>query len=88
MDLHLEEILDKTSGMSNAEKLNYQLNYFKRELDNAIAGNTRKIVFIHGVGNGRLKSEICAILDRHNDLRYHDASFRKYGFGATEVIIK
>lgn len=88
VDLHLEEILDRTSGMSNGEKLNYQLNYFKRELENAMAGNTRKIVFIHGVGNGTLKAQISAILDKYDNLRYHDASFRKYGFGATEVIIK
>jgi hypothetical protein len=88
VDLHLEEILDNVSGMSNAEKLNYQLNYFKRELDAAIAGNIKKIIFIHGVGNGRLKAEICAVLETYNDLRFHDASFRKYGFGATEVIVR
>ena len=88
VDLHLEEILDRTSGMSNGEKLNYQLNYFKRELENAMAGNVRKIVFIHGVGNGTLKTQICAILEKYDNLRYHDASFRKYGFGATEVVIR
>src|SRR5207247_9173228 len=48
VDLHLEEILERSSGMSNGEKLNYQLNSFKRKLDNAMAGNNRKIVIIHG----------------------------------------
>jgi hypothetical protein len=88
VDLHLEELLENTSGMSSGEKLNYQLNYFKRELENAISGNIRKIVFIHGIGSGKLRSEIHRILDTYQHLRYHDASFRKYGFGATEVIVR
>ena len=87
VDLHLEELVDNVSGMSNSEKLNYQLNHFRRELEGALAGNIRKIVFIHGVGSGKLKAEICNILDTYH-LRYHDASFRKYGFGATEVILR
>lgn len=88
IDLHLEELTDNTSGMSNADKLNFQLSYFKRELETAIAGHTKKIVFIHGVGNGRLKTEIWNILNGYQNLRFHDASFRKYGYGATEVLIR
>jgi hypothetical protein len=88
VDLHIEELLDNTSGMSSGEKLNYQLAHFKRELDAAIAGNTRRIVFIHGIGSGKLRAEIHAVLDTYTGIRYHDASFRKYGFGATEVVIR
>lgn len=47
----------------------------------------RKIVFIHGVGNGVLKNEIRKQLERKYKVYYQDASFREYGYGATMVII-
>ena len=65
----------------------YQLRYFQKELENAINGNFYKIVFIHGLGNGRLRQEILAILRNYPELIVQDGSFKKYGFGATEVII-
>ena len=53
-----------------------------------IAG-TRKMAFIHGLGNGRLKHEVLKTLDRkYPKLKYQDASFKEYGYGATMVIIK
>lgn len=87
VDLHLEEILDDERSMNNSEKLEYQLNYFRSELEDAISSNVRRIVFIHGIGNGRLKSEIRNILDTYANVSYYDASYRLYGFGATEVVI-
>ena len=86
IDLHLEEIVEDMRGMTNGQKLQHQLNYFTQCLDQAIVDNLRSIVFIHGVGNGRLKAELRKILDTYKGLRYHDASFRSYGFGATEVV--
>ncbi len=47
------------------------------------------MVFIHGVGNGKLKYEIHKLLDtRFAGLKYQDASFKEYGFGATLVYLK
>jgi dsDNA-specific endonuclease/ATPase MutS2 len=49
---------------------------------------SKKIVFIHGVGNGKLKHELRRILDaEYKNLRYQDASFKEYGFGATMVLL-
>jgi dsDNA-specific endonuclease/ATPase MutS2 len=73
--------------MTNAQIIQYQLKYFQKELENAIAANLKKVIFIHGVGNGRLKQEILAILRNYPEFSVQDASFKKYGFGATEVII-
>jgi hypothetical protein len=88
VDLHLEELVDTIRGMNNAQMIDIQLRHFQKKLDEAAALNIRKIVFIHGVGNGRLKQEIRKILATHSDLRFHDASYGTYGFGATEIVFK
>ncbi|MDQ3191594.1 MAG: Smr/MutS family protein [Bacteroidota bacterium] len=88
VDLHIEQLMDNFRGMSNWEITQVQLNRFVNRLERAIRNKTDKIVFIHGVGNGVLKAEIRNILDGYSNLVYHDASYAKYGFGATEVIFK
>lgn len=86
VDLHIHEIADDYSGLTEGEILNIQLNRFHSELDKAIQRNLKKIVFIHGLGNGKLKYEIRNAIDtKYPDLTYQDASFKEYGFGATLV---
>jgi dsDNA-specific endonuclease/ATPase MutS2 len=47
-----------------------------------------KIVFIHGKGDGVLRSALVKELQaKYKTCRYQDASFREYGFGATMVTI-
>ena len=88
IDLHIEELLENTIGLSSGQKLEIQLEHVQKELDKAFSGNIRKIIFIHGVGSGRLKQEIHSILKTYNNLEFYDASYKKYGFGATEVVIR
>ncbi len=87
VDLHIEELVDNSSGMSNHEMLNIQLERFEKELDKAIESGAKKIVFIHGVGNGRLKHEIQTILKGMKGVNFQDGSYKLYGFGATQVNI-
>lgn len=87
VDLHIEELTQDTTGLSNYEMLNIQLERFEKELDNAIQKGMKKIIFIHGVGNGRLKHEIVTILKQTKGITFHDASYKEYGFGATQVNI-
>ena len=88
VDLHIEAITDDFKGLSNGEIVELQLARFKTALDTAIIHKSRKIVFIHGVGNGKLKLEIRRSLDRdYPRLKYQDASFQEYGYGATMVIL-
>ena len=62
---------------------------FRKELESSITQKVKKIVFIHGLGNGTLKFEVRRILDdEYKFLTYQDASFKEYGFGATLVILK
>ena len=87
VDLHITELIDKPEGLSNFEMLTIQLEKFENELDNAITKNMKKIIFIHGVGNGRLKQEICARLKNTKGVTFQDGSYKEYGFGATQVTI-
>lgn len=87
VDLHIEELIDDMRGLTSGEKLEMQLNYFQKELNSAIVNKFKRIVFIHGVGTGKLKQEIYSILKNYQGISYYDASYKKYGFGATEVII-
>lgn len=87
-DLHINQLLDDTRGMSNKEMLDYQLGKFHQIMNENKEKKNRKIVFIHGKGNGVLKSEILKALKRQYKWHsYQDASFKEYGFGATMVVI-
>lgn len=88
VDLHIENLLPSHRGMSNGEIIDVQLRYFTKALDNAIHNNYYRIVFIHGVGKGRLREEIIALLDTYSGISYRAASYELYGWGATEVLIK
>jgi dsDNA-specific endonuclease/ATPase MutS2 len=89
VDLHIEEIIDNFANLSNGEIVNIQLARFTTALEGAILSKTKRIVFIHGVGNGKLKYELCKTLDtKYPDLKYQDASYAEYGFGATMVFLK
>jgi len=89
VDLHIQELVDDHENLSNGEILDVQISRFTTALQGGILAGTRKMVFIHGVGAGRLKHEIKKTLDRkYPKLRYQDASFKEYGYGATMVMIK
>jgi len=88
VDLHIEELIENYYGKDNFELLTIQLEYFLKMMELAIANKFRKITFIHGVGNGKLKQEITNKLKtNYPDLKYQDAPLLKYGKGATEVIL-
>lgn len=87
VDLHIYELIDSTRGMTNGEILSIQLEHFKKCLAKAIQNREKKIVFIHGVGEGILKGEIRAQLAKYDGISFEDASYSLYGKGATEVSI-
>ena len=88
VDLHIEQLVDNPKTLTPAEMLDIQMSHFKNALEEAIRNRLKRIILIHGVGNGRLRLEIHRALDqKYPKLRYQDASFKEYGFGATMVII-
>lgn len=89
VDLHIHAIVDDYSRFSPGEILELQMNKFNTELKNGLINDASKIVFIHGIGNGKLKFEMKkALNEKYPDLTYQDASFKKYGYGATLVYLK
>lgn len=89
VDLHIQELIDDYSTLSNAEILEIQMARFITTLEGGIISGTKKIVYIHGVGNGKLKQEIRKTIERkYPKLRYQDASFKEYGYGATMIVLK
>ncbi len=87
VDMHIWELVEDHSRMTNLEMLNIQLSYFEKCLQSAIDNHITKVVFIHGVGNGRLKQEISSIMDERDFLNYKPANMSEYGVGATQVNI-
>lgn len=89
VDLHIDQLLDTTAGMSNSDMLKYQLETFNKVMQEHLNKKNQKIVFIHGKGDGVLRKAILDELKRkYKNCLSQDASFREYGFGATMVIIK
>ncbi len=88
VDLHITELIDNTRGMSNADILNYQVDTFRKVMDENLNNRGKKIVFIHGKGEGILRQALMKELNyRYKGHDVQDASFREYGYGATQVTI-
>ena len=89
IDLHIDNLLETTAGMSNRAMLEYQLDTVEKVIESNKAKGGLKIVFIHGKGEGVLRKELLKLLS-HKFKKYpvQDASFREYGYGATMITIK
>ena len=89
VDLHIHELVENPNNLSPGEMLEIQLARFKVALEGGLKSKARKMVFIHGVGNGKLKHEIRKELEgNYSRLKFQDASFKEYGFGATMVFLR
>ncbi len=89
VDLHASELLDTTAGMSSSDILSYQLDVFRKTLDKYRNKKGQRVIFIHGKGEGVLRSALVNELHyRYKQFTYQDASFQEYGYGATQVTIK
>jgi hypothetical protein len=85
VDLHIGELVDNFTNLEKNDLLNVQLEYFRKCLNQAQKEKLVKIIFIHGVGNGKLKTEIVRLLQKIQGIEFYDAPYARYGMGATEV---
>ena len=89
VDLHIHELLDNTNGMTSGDMLNYQLDVFRKTMDEYRGKKNQRLVFIHGKGEGVLRNALLKELkSKYGSCLSQDASFREYGFGALLVIVK
>lgn len=86
VDLHIEELSSDFAGLTNTQIIDLQMACFRKKLDQALINHQPGIIFIHGLGNGRLKNLIRAELKQLN-LQFRDAPYERYGAGATEVLL-
>jgi hypothetical protein len=88
VDLHAHELLESQRGMTNGDIVVYQIEHFERMLRNAEEKKMKRVIFIHGVGQGVLRQEIRRILNEYYPhCEFMDAPYHIYGYGATEVRI-
>lgn len=85
VDLHIEKLVPNKNGLSNYDILNIQMDTAKRQMDFAIRNRIPKLVLIHGVGEGVLKSELDFLLRKYENISVQEANYQKYGQGAMEV---
>tara|TARA_R110002072_G_scaffold302402_1_gene485102 strand:- start:28184 stop:28717 length:534 start_codon:yes stop_codon:yes gene_type:complete len=85
IDLHIEELIESHKGLSNHEIVSRQMIAFRQFYQRAKSQKKRKIVIIHGVGEGVLRYEVRSFLNREEGVEYYDADYLDYGQGATVV---
>lgn len=87
-DLHIEKLVNNFKGMSNFDILTLQVETAQKHIEFALRNRIPKIVMIHGVGDGVLKSELDFLYRKYPTLTQQVANYQKYGLGATELYFK
>lgn len=87
VDLHIDKLLPTSKGMSTFDILDFQVETAKRQFEFAIRKKIQRVVFIHGVGEGKLRLELEYLIKRYDGVTFSDGDYQKYGVGAMEVHI-
>jgi dsDNA-specific endonuclease/ATPase MutS2 len=82
VDLHIELLTSNYHYMDNFEIVQIQLNECHNKIEKALNSNYLKLIIVHGIGTGRLKTEVHKLLRNYN-LRF----FLSKDAGATEVML-
>jgi len=86
VDLHIEQLVANTRGLTNADIVTIQLDALHHYVQLAIVHRQERMIIIHGLGKGKLREEVHAILKQVPEVsRYKNEWSGKYGFGATEI---
>jgi DNA-nicking Smr family endonuclease len=87
IDLHIEKLLNGHARLDKGEILRIQLQHCQRFLDKAQRLGAPRVFLIHGLGEGKLKDAIAAMLKENPYVaKFKNEYHHKYGYGATEVI--
>ncbi|MFK8038223.1 MAG: Smr/MutS family protein [Crocinitomicaceae bacterium] len=93
IDLHIEVLFPEAIHWAEGDILQKQMIACRAFVEKAVAFKLKRVILIHGKGEGVLKSEIYRYLNRvqdhlHIEISYHDADFHTFGIGATQVNFK
>ena len=89
VDLHIEKLVSNPYALESNLLMGIQLDQFEKSISDALMQNADKLVLIHGVGEGKLRSEIQRRLGSFPQVSsYGPADPSLYGNGATEVVLK
>ena len=88
VDLHIEKLTDQPNHLRPDDMLQLQLDTAVNYLELALVHQLKKIIFIHGIGEGVLRDALHEQLKAHRRVsavinQYHPS----YGYGATEVYL-
>lgn len=87
IDLHFHVLTEKEHLYPHWKRLQLQLDFLQQYISYALNKKCKKIIVIHGIGSGVLKAEVLKLLPLYPRLRAEDASYQKYGQGATELLV-
>lgn len=86
VDLHFDPESVQNGALNPSAILALQMSRFHAAVEEAIAKNLKRLVVIHGIGQGTLKMQIRKeIQEKYPAFVFQDASFKEYGFGATMI---
>jgi hypothetical protein len=88
IDLHIHELVERHEHWSNSEIVNYQIDYLKRTLEQLMVKRVKRVHIVHGVGEGKLRTEVRHYLRKFANCEINDLSYTRNGFGATEFVIR
>lgn len=82
VDLHIELLTSNYHYLDNFEIIQMQLNECHKKIQQALDSNISKLIIVHGIGAGVLKSEVHKLLKNYK-LRFYLSK----DAGATEVMV-
>tara|TARA_Y100001968_G_C19273821_1_gene675625 strand:+ start:346 stop:864 length:519 start_codon:yes stop_codon:yes gene_type:complete len=80
IDLHIDKITSNYD-MKNSEIIKIQMDFCKKELDQAMIKQKHSLEIIHGIGGGVLKAEV------HKLLNLYNLTFFESNNGGSTVVI-
>ena len=88
VDLHMHQLVESQAGLDSGAMLELQLAHFERMLQIGVRQKTKRMVFIHGIGQGVLRHQIWTRIEQYYPgCACRSADPRRFGNGATEVWI-
>lgn len=86
IDLHIEKLVKSYRHFRKNQILSLQLEHCQKHLEEAIKRKEKNMVVIHGIGKGKLKSEVFKLLMNYSEVQNFKNEYNhRYGFGATEI---